>query len=296
MNKSLVGVLATQAAALAVIGLVALDLRAHKRVEMLGGVNVRGYRGPVMNDKRPNELRIAVFGGDLAFGWGVASAETLPMFVRRLVTLDLDRPGGAVRRVTAVNLGAQGLPPAEYASWIERFAYLHPDVICIVPDPEAHQLRAGKFLPDRHSLAFTRFGYSPILPLTVQEKGALTHSRLLRGAGAMLARVDDALSPAVQAPSHNFAAAMDAAAGAAARVAPMGVVVVLPPDSRPAATPLRALDRRLREVSLAALPDMRGDELKLDRFHLSVAGHSRAADAVAPAVLELIHIAEGTAR
>jgi hypothetical protein len=41
---------------------------------------------------------------------------------------------------------------------------------------------------------------------------------------------------------------------------------------------------------------MSGDALKLDGFHFSVGGHSRAADVVAPAVLELIHAAERGSR
>ena len=46
---------------------------------------------PVLHQKQPNEVRIAVVGGDLAFGWGVAADETLAAYLRRLVILDLDR-------------------------------------------------------------------------------------------------------------------------------------------------------------------------------------------------------------
>jgi hypothetical protein len=296
MTKVLILVFALQAALVAGIVLLALDMRSHKHVEMLGGVNVWGYRGPVMNQKRENEIRIAVVGGDLAFGWGVASAETLPMFVRRLVTLQLDRSGLPARFVTAVNIGAQGLPPGEYASWIEHFAYLRPDVICIIPDSNQHQLREGRFLPDRHSLAFTSFGYSPILPLTVQEKGVTTHSTLLRGVGALVARVDQAASSAASIERRTFADEIGAARSAAARVAAMGVVVVTPPDFTTEERSAVAPDGRVRVVHLAAVPELTGDRLKLDRYHFSVGGHSRAADAVAPAVLDVIRAAEQGSR
>lgn len=296
MTKALVAAFGLEAAALAAIGLLTLDMRAHKRVEMLGGVNVRGYRGAVLNQKRANEIRIAVVGGDLAFGWGVAAAETLPMFVRRLVSLDLDRPGLPIRLITGVNLGAQGLPPAEYAAWIERFAYLRPDVICLLPDPSQHQLREGRFLPDRRSLAFTSFGYSPILPLTVQEKAVITRSSVLRAAGALLDGADATASAAVHVESQGFEDALESATRSAERVASMGVVVVLPPTLDAAAIGLPAAGARVRFVNLANVADLRGDALKLDRFHFSVGGHSRAADAVAPAVVELIRAAEAQPR
>src|SRR5207249_4908315 len=91
LGASGVGVKAWIAAALviemvviAALWTIALDLLAHKRVERLGGVNLWGYRGPVMPHRRPNEIRIAVVGGDVAFGWGVAASETLAPTVRQL--------------------------------------------------------------------------------------------------------------------------------------------------------------------------------------------------------------------
>ena len=114
--------------------MLALDVKAHSRVERLGGVNMWGYRGPVMRRKEAREIRIATAGGDLAFGRGVAAGETLVSNVRQLVALAIDLRGCQLRPITAVRLGAIGLPPGQYAGWIQRFAYLQPDVICIVPD------------------------------------------------------------------------------------------------------------------------------------------------------------------
>jgi hypothetical protein len=87
MTKQLVVTLAIEAVALACLLTLALDMRAHNRVERLGGVNIWGYRGPVMQQKAANEIRIATVGGDLAFGWGVAASETLVYGVRQLVAL-----------------------------------------------------------------------------------------------------------------------------------------------------------------------------------------------------------------
>lgn len=290
MSRGLAAALGVEAVLLAVIGLVALDIRAHKRVESLGGVNMWGYRGPVLHHKQPNEVRIAVVGGDLAFGWGVAAEETMAAYLRRLVNLDLDRARGATRIVTAVNLGAQGLAAAEYGSWIERFAHLEPDVICIVPDPARHPLSEGRFLPDRRSLVFEAFGYSPILPLVLQERGALGHSQAMSTAGRLLAAAD-IRSTAEPMPRQDARDRLRSAVATAMKAAPMGVVVVMPPDAEPADRAAIGAALGVQVVDLGGVPALRGDVLRLDHFHLSAGGHSRAAEAIAPAVLQLIHAA-----
>jgi hypothetical protein len=291
MPRAVAAMLGAEVVLLAAIGLVALDMRAHKRVEALGGVNVWGYRGAVLHDKQPNEIRIAVVGGDLAFGWGVAADETLTAYLRRRVILDLDRAGGANRVVTAVNLGAQGLALSEYETWLQHFAYLEPDVICLLPDPGRHVLRNGRFLPDRQSVAFSAFGYSPILPLVLQERGAISHSSVMRAAGGLLARAD--LLESFHAPARpDVRQATRSAIAAATKLAAMGVVVVMPPDGDADIRGALGADTDVPVVDLGDVPILRSDELRLDRFHLSAGGHSRAADAVAPAVLQLVHAAE----
>jgi len=135
MTRTLAAGIAIQACLFVAVGLVVLDMRAHHRVERLGGVNVWGYRGDVMGQKRTNEIRIAVVGGDLAYGWGVAAAETLAMYVRRRVSLYVTGSVERQREVTAVNIAGRGLTPGEYAAWIDRFAYLKIDVVCLIPEP-----------------------------------------------------------------------------------------------------------------------------------------------------------------
>jgi hypothetical protein len=248
-----------------------------------------------MRQKRAAEIRLAVVGGDLAFGWGVAAAETLPYFVRRLVALDIDQPGRPLRPVTAVNLAARGLPLAEYAAWIDRWAYLAPDVICILPDPEHHRVEGASFLPDRRSRFFATFGYSPILPLVVQEKGAQRHSDTLQAAAALLARLDPDAPQSSRANTQSVAGSIEAAVRSALRVATIGIVVIAPLDAGVEERSVAPADPRVRMVDLNRLPtDTSG--LTLDGFDLSVSGHSWAADAVAPAVLELIHAAGAATR
>ena len=294
MSKRITAVLMIEAMAIAGLLTVALDMKAHSRVERLGGVNVWGYRGPVMNRKRPHEIRVAMAGGDFAFGWGVAAAETLPYFVRQQVALDVDR-GQDVVPVTAVNIAARALDVRDYASWIDRFAYLQPDVVCVLPDPEPRPTHEGRFLPDRGSWFFDAFGYSPILPLVVQEKGALLHSRALQFAGDVLERLDPPARPRTLPPPSNVPDAIGGAVTSALGAARIGVVLVLPP-ARTWRGSIDTSDRRVRVVDLNEVPSMHDPALRLDGYSLSVAGHSRAADAVAPAVIDLIHAAGVVAR
>jgi hypothetical protein len=310
MTKGLAIAFAFQAVLLAIIGVIVLDMRAHARVENLGGVNIWGYRGPVVNRKGPIEVRVVIAGGDLAFGWGVAPTETLAPFVRQAVGLDLEISGSAGRVVTAITAGAMGLPAAEYAEWLAHLAFLRPDVVCLVLDPPDHTPSASAFLPDRSSLAFRRFGYSPILPLVLQEKGALVASSVVRAAGTALARIDARVagrtrsSPA-RPTRAEYVTAIESAVHSGLRIAPAGVVVVVPvpvgdgPDYSWIASDLAARldrERRVRVVELGADDELHDADLRLDGFHFSSAGHTRVARHVTPAVLQLVHRVGGDAR
>ena len=294
IGKGLAASLAIEAIVFGSIGVIAADMRAHFRVQDLGGVNVWGYRGPVLNQRRPREIRIALLGGDLAYGWGVAAAETLPYFVRRLVSLDVSHEEPPVA-VTAVNLAARGLRAEEIPSWLDHFAYLQPDVVCVLPDAASHATDAVRYLPDRSSPVFRAFGYSPILPLVVEEKATMHGSRAWGAVGTVLDRFGPASRLQSAGPMADRPRAIAAAVEAALRVARTGVVLILPPDDPPS-TSGRLSDRRLRRIDLAANPALRDPSLRLDGYYFSVAGHSRAADVVAPAVLDLLHAAEENRR
>lgn len=308
MTKGVGGALVVQAAIVAVLLTVVADQVAHTHVETLGGVNIWGYRGPVLHQKKANEIRIAVVGGDLSFGWGVAASEALAPAVRQLVAVALDRPGTAPVTYTGVTLGARGLAPDEYAAWIERYAYLRPDVICVVPDPIGHVPAAGPFVPDRRSLAFTTWGYSPILPLVLEEKGTRGKKPAWRTLGATLDRVDslfgtDPRRTAAVVADPTYVVAVQSAVRAGLRIASAVVVVLAPHDQE-------GLDRagvrqllasadgggRVRVVDLAADPRMHDEGLRLDRFSFSTAGHAVAAWNVAPVVIDLIRERDGQAR
>lgn len=294
MTRALAFAVVVQAVLTLIVGLIVLDMRAHNRVERLGGVNVWGYRGLELGRKQQREVRIVVFGGDLAFGWGVSANETMANYVAQLVSLEVNQRGRRPRLITPIVAAARGMAPTDYAGWIRRDRDLLPDIICLVPDEPGRRLDTERFLPDRHSRIFAATGYSPILPLVLREKAALTHSPLLGTAARVLAAVDIEADTAAAAPANQHAA-LTRAIDAALHTATTGVVLVLPPrwDDR---TPMVPADDRLRTVRLAADRMMAGDELRLDGYHFSAGGHSQAAQSVAPVALDFVRRMESEGR
>src|SRR2546421_12800458 len=95
-------ILAGEALVFALLATVAADLGAHRRVETLGGLNIRGYRGPVAHQRQPNELRVVFVGGTRAFGWGEPAAGTAVAAVRFELTRKLDLPNLPLRPIVAI--------------------------------------------------------------------------------------------------------------------------------------------------------------------------------------------------
>jgi hypothetical protein len=305
MTKRLTGALALEAVLIAALLTLALDMRAHNRVERLGGVNVWGYRGPVMHRKAANEIRIAVAGGDLAFGWGVAASETLVFGVRQLVAQTLDVRGARLHTFTAVDLGAIGLTPAEYAGWVQRFAYLRPDVVCLVPDARRHRTANLSVQPDRGSPIFRTFGYAPILPLVIEEKGAVMHSRMVRAAGSIAAALDRVGAVTPDPAGDNGRESGAAYVGAIKRavqtaLANGSAVVLVGPPLRNAqdavdrdalaemVTSAFGIEPRVRFIDLGQRADMADPAMWLDGAALSAAGHATAASHIVPDVVQLV--------
>jgi hypothetical protein len=282
---------------------VAADLAAHKRVETLGGLNIRGYRGPVAHQRQQNELRFVFVGGTRAFGWGEPASGTTVAAVRFELSRVLDRPNTPLRPLVAINLGQLGAGPATYAATLERYASLQPDYVGIIDD-------LGDPGPNRAfdpSGIFTMTGYRPMLPLVLQEKGAMTSSRAigapLESAGRTLAAIDRRLAQAAGEPAGAsdvpYADAMLAAIAAAHRHA-RGVVVALAPiDTDAQRRNFDALAARLaagekpswlRIVDLSERADLYDPLLRLDGFSFGATATSIAAQAIAPAFLDLIPV------
>jgi hypothetical protein len=267
---------AIQMVALVATLTLALDMFAHKRVEAFGGVNYWGYKGPVVNLKQPNEVRIVIVGGTRAFGWGAPSS-ALVSEIRRLIMLTTDRPGGELRPVVVINLAQPGALADSYPATIEHFSYLQPDYICLYDDLG---VRGAQPAADSGVFALTR--YAPALPLVLREKGmvwqyedvALGYARhqpsaashqtsgsafrraagsTLQWAGARLGAADRSLARTIgrnedqlgDAPRLPHGEAMSAAIAAAQRHARGVVVAVSPAETAEQERNLTALTRQI---------------------------------------------------
>jgi hypothetical protein len=297
-------ILAGEALVLAVLATVAADLAAHKRVETLGGLNIRGYRGPVAHQRQPNELRIVFVGGTRAFGWGEPASGTTVAAVRFELSRVLDVPHKPLMPIVAINLGRLGALPESYASTLEHFSYLKPDYIAIFDDLGD----AGPNRPFAPSGIYALTGYQPMLPLVLQEKGRVTPTRVV---GAPLEYIGDALAVTDRGLAHLAGVRDEAPASAPreyasaiiraieiAHAQARGVVVVLSPIDTDVqqrnydALLLLLSERRtpswLRFVELRADAELSDPSLRLDGFSFAADATSIAARAIAPALLALM--------
>jgi hypothetical protein len=297
--------LAGEAIVLAVLAIVAADLAAHKRVETLGGFNIRGYRGPVAHQRQPNELRIVFVGGTRAFGWGEPASGTTVAAVRFELTRVLDVPNKPLMPIVAINLGRLGAPPESYTSTLDHFAYLTPDYITIFDDLGD----PGPNRPFDASGIYALTGYQPVLPLVLQEEGRVTTRVLgapLEYAGDALAAADRGLAhlagergdvPPSRSSPREYASAMIRAIESAHVQARRVLVVLSPIDSEAQRRNMDALllllsERRspawLRFVELRGAAALSDPSLRLDGFSFGATATSIAAQAIAPALLDLI--------
>ena len=285
--------LAVEALVLVLIALVAADLYAHKRTDMVAGRNIWGYRGAVAHRKEADEIRFAVVGSTHAFAVGMPATWTPATVVQQQVMLAIDRPGGVVRHFTGINLAQPGALPDSYAPTIDHFAYLRPDIICIYDDLGA----GGAPLLDETSGIYARTGYFPVLPVVLAEK----QNAVLQMAGAALGRIDHALARTPPARAVDPASYVRDMANAiqVAGLNARGVIVVISPaesetQSRNRAALLqefekRPVSRRIRLVDLTGVPELRDPVNRLPGgFDYGGDGVAAASRAIAPAVLELI--------
>jgi len=152
-----------------------VDLYAHKRVQNLSGVNIWGYRGPVVGRKLGDEIRIVVVGGSTAFGYGLPLDESFPYNLERRLN---DRaPDG--RKVSVVNLAAPMDGAYSMKFTLEDYLWLTYDAAVLYEGYNDLGLGGAPFpvrgSPNyhvwRHETAVYRLtGYFPIFPLVFREK------------------------------------------------------------------------------------------------------------------------------
>jgi hypothetical protein len=158
--------------------LAVVDVYLHWRTQDQAGVNVWGYRGRPVGRKQPNEIRLAMFGGSTAFGYGLPPRESIPAFLERRLNADA-RAGG--RRFVAVNLGAPGQGAYGFLADLADYDGLGFDIAILyegyndlgvdgVPEGVPQRASPNRLLWRRQSPVFRLTGYYPIFPLVFQEK------------------------------------------------------------------------------------------------------------------------------
>jgi lysophospholipase L1-like esterase len=162
-----------------VAALLALDVYLHHRVQYVAGVNVWGYRGPVVGAKKPGETRLVAIGGSTVFGFGLSWNEAWPYYLER--EINLQRHGQPP--VTIVNLGIPTDSARTFVATLDDYAYLKSDGVILYEGYNDLGLPLSQnstnpdvphYLAWRHQSPIFRWtGYFPIFPLVLREKAML---------------------------------------------------------------------------------------------------------------------------
>jgi hypothetical protein len=147
--------------------LVAADLYLHHRAERSAGLNRWGYRGPVLPRKASDEIRVAMLGGSTVFGYGTLWHEAAPAALEQQL-----RQAHPRQPIHVVNLGYNNDGAHAAMPTLEDYRYLEYDVVILY---EGYNDLAGDDGPNlqvyrRQSPVFRLTGYSPLLPLWLEEK------------------------------------------------------------------------------------------------------------------------------
>jgi hypothetical protein len=218
--KTIRVILAAQAVVLSLLLLLAADLYAHKRVEMVGGVNIWGYRGAVAKQRAPGDARVLFLGGTRAYGYGAGADDTIAHALEWELTVETQR------KTTVINAARMGATASDYAAIVDRYASLDPDVVVLYDD-----LGAAATRPRVSKVAAAFNGYEPILPVVLEEKGIVLQrrdSRVSRSIGGVFELTGHALRDieSSEAPSQvgDYAAHMLAAVD---RALPHAIVLIV---------------------------------------------------------------------
>jgi lysophospholipase L1-like esterase len=149
-----------------VLVLLAADVYVHKRFETVAGVNIWGYRGPVVGRKRPNEIRLVALGGSTVINFGLPFEESFP----HQLEMELNRsPERAGRSFSVVNLGFNNEGAYTFQYTLADYQYLHYDIAILYEGYNDLSAPNRRFL--RHESAVFRWtGYYPLLPIVAGEK------------------------------------------------------------------------------------------------------------------------------
>ena len=303
-----------------------LDLYLHHRFARGGGYNVWGYRGPAVGAKRPDERRLVMLGGSVAFGFGVAPDQTIPYFLEQR----LNDPAGA-HPISVVNLGWNSEGAYSFKFTLRDYEYLDYDGAVLYSG--YNDLLDDNTVVFRHQSAVFRLtGYLPILPIVpirqwlylddLSQETRNGHvvfrhglaDRYTAEATDMALRIARALerqlgrltppeaSAAERAPDcdafGHYCQSVEVAAAYALSRGKQVFVVTEPYKSdqhmrqqAALAAMLRtrfAHEPRVHYVDMGRAVDLNDPSLSYDGLHLTAAGNARVADRLAPALRRVI--------
>lgn len=146
--------------------ILGVDVYLHVRYAKVAGLNVWGYRGPIVKRKKPGEQRIVVLGGSTALGYGVTPEKSFPAYLERKLADQRRRTGRGP--VSVVNLAYNNEGAYSFKFTLRDYEYLGYDIALLYTGYNDLGLNTRVF---RHeSPVFKLTGYLPIFPIIFQEK------------------------------------------------------------------------------------------------------------------------------
>ena len=153
---------------LIIVLLFGVDLYLHKKFEHSAGLNIRGYRGPVVKRKQPGERRIVVLGGSTAFGYGVGWPESFPAQLER--KLDDQRRAEGRGPVSVVDLAYNIQGAYSFLFTLQDYARLDYDIALLYTGHNDLGTTPNTTVFRHGSSIFQLTGYYPIFPVIFSEK------------------------------------------------------------------------------------------------------------------------------
>ena len=154
------------------LGVLGVDLYLHHKFEKVAGLNIRGYRGPLLGRKQPGEQRIVVLGGSTTFGYGVTSDQAWPAQLERILNARRAEQGAGPVRVA--NLGYNNEGAHSFLYTLQDYENLEYDVALLYTGDNDLGINTQVFR--RQSAIFRLTGYYLLLPVVFKEKAMALRS------------------------------------------------------------------------------------------------------------------------
>lgn len=169
IKKLIIGILASLCIFIAMVCILVLyDMYLHEKFLDRGGLNYQGYRGEIVGKKESDEIRIGIFGGSVAMGYGVHYSKSMAGILQKLINNKKFK-----KKYTVINLAATGEAPYTYLkSTYTVFSYLDIDVLVFYFCSERfeNKLVQGGYSERSGNWILKKFNYYFIFPSVLREK------------------------------------------------------------------------------------------------------------------------------